>query len=77
MKDMPISKFKAQALQLIEDVAETREGLVITKRGKPLAQVIPYQGPSAKPRPGRLSGALVFEKDIVSPLEEKLWEAIR
>jgi prevent-host-death family protein len=77
MKTMPISKFKAQALQVIDDVATTRESLIVTRRGKPVAQVIPYQGPSVKPRPGKLSAYLVFEKDIVSPLEGEMWEATR
>lgn len=77
MKTMPISKFKALALQVIDDVATTRESLIVTKRGKPVAQVIPYQGPSVKPRSGRLSAYLVFEKDIVSPLEREMWEANR
>ena len=77
MKSMPISKFKAEALQVIEDIATTRDSLVITKRGKPLAQVIPYQGPSVKPRPGKLSATLVFETDIVSPLESGMWESNR
>lgn len=77
MKTLSISKFKAQALQLIQDVAESREGLVVTKRGKPVVQVIPYSGPPGKPRPGKLSSALVFETDIVSPLDPNLWEAAR
>ena len=72
---MSISEFKAHALRVIEKIARTREHLTITKRGKPIAQVIPYQEQSSKPQAGRLSQYLVFEKDIVSPLGEEIWES--
>ena len=77
MKTIAISSFKAHALQAIGRVASTREGLVITKRGKPLAQVIPCQPASNTPVPGKLAQALIFEKDIVSPLGAEMWEASR
>jgi prevent-host-death family protein len=77
MKSMSISEFKAHALRVIEKIAQTREELTITKRGKPIAQVIPYQEQMSKPKPGKLSQYLVFEKDIVTPLGEGLWEASR
>ena len=47
-------------------VAKTRESVVVTKRGKPLAEVIPFS--TTRPAAGKLSEALVFEKDIVAPL---------
>ena len=77
MKTMAVSLFKAHALQAVGRVARLQERILITKRGKPLAQVVPYQPASRKPVPGRLSEALVFEKDIVSPLGSELWEAGR
>ena len=77
MKTMAISVFKAQALQVVDRVASSREFLVITKRGKPLAQIVPYQSAAKAPVPGKLSEALVFEKDIVSPLKKEMWEALR
>lgn len=77
MKTIPITEFKAHALEMIDQVSKTREGVVITKRGKPVAQVIAYQESTQKPRPGRLSAYLVFEKDIVSPLGADLWESAR
>lgn len=77
MKKMTISAFKAHALQVIDEVAQTKQGLVITKRGKPMAEVVPYRGGTGKPVPGKLSDALVFEKDIVTPLGEAMWDACR
>ena len=77
MKSVGISEFKAHALRAVSLVASSRESLVITKRGKPVAQVVPYLPPSVAPVAGRLSDALVFEKDIVSPLGAGAWEASR
>jgi prevent-host-death family protein len=77
MRSLAISAFKARALELVGKVADDREGLIITKRGRPLAQVLPYQPVGEVPVPGRLAEALVFEKDIVSPLGAEPWEAAR
>ncbi len=75
MKTMGISEFKSHALKVLDQVSKTQEIIVITKRGKPLAQISPYRNAALHPRPGRLADALVFEKDIVSPLGEDMWEA--
>ncbi len=75
MRTLTITDFKAHALQVLGQVAETKEPVVVTKRGKPLAEVIPFAPPSA--RPGKLASALVFEKDIVSPLGSDLWDACK
>lgn len=77
MKRIPISEFKAHALATVDRVARTKDGVIITKRGKPVAQVIPFQQPKSKSRPGSLAHTLVFEKDIVSPLGADAWEATR
>ena len=77
MTSMAISVFKAHALQAVGRVASSRVGIVLTKRGKPVAQVVPYQGSAATLTPGKLSAALVFEKDIVSPLGADIWESAR
>ncbi len=77
MKTMAVSTFKAHALQAVVQVAESKEGIIITKRGKPLVQVIPYQPASTTATPGKLADVMVFEKDIVSPLGPESWEASR
>ena len=75
MRTLGITDFKAHALQVLGQVAETRERVVVTKRGKPLAEVIPYS--QQAPHPGKLADALVFEKDIVTPLGEDMWDACK
>ena len=75
MKTMAISEFKAHALKALNDVAKSQETIIITKRGKPLAQVVPYRLTEMKAMPGKLADAFVFEKDIITPLGEGLWDA--
>jgi prevent-host-death family protein len=75
MKTMAISEFKAHALKALNEVAKSQEAIIITKRGKPLAQVVPYRISAVKATPGKLADAFVFEKDIITPLSEGFWEA--
>jgi prevent-host-death family protein len=79
MKEIGISEFKAHALRMIDEVYKNRDRIIITRRGNPVAEVIPYQGPvdTIDPIPGKLESALVFEDDIVSPLGPESWEAAR
>ncbi len=77
MKTMAITEFKAYALKVVDQVAKSNESLVITKRGKPLAELIPYRKPEEKHVPGKLADTLVFEKDIVTPLGQDIWEACK
>jgi prevent-host-death family protein len=77
MKTMGISEFKTHALRILDQVAKTQEIIVITKRGKPLAQITPYQPLNIEHKPGRLSNTLVFEDDIISPLGEDMWDVCK
>ena len=74
MKSMAISDFKARALRILDEVARSRESVLITRRGKPLARVVPCDE-EERDQPGMLAETLVFEGDIVSPLGEDMWEA--
>lgn len=77
MKTMAITKFKEYALKVVDQVSKSNESVVITKRGKPLAELIPYRNSEKKPVPGKLASTLVFEKDIVEPLGSDIWEAAK
>jgi len=77
MQTMGISQFKSHALKILDQVAKTKEIIIITKRGKPLAQIIPYRDSISNHTPGKLADALVFENDIVSPLGEEMWDACK
>jgi prevent-host-death family protein len=68
MKDIPISKFKAQCLGLIEQVHKTRQPLRITRHGRPVAEVVPA-GPDRKRKfVGDMVGTIEILGDIVSPI---------
>lgn len=77
MKTMAISEFKAHCLQVFSNVARTKESVIVTKRGKPLVEVIPFRNNDRTPTPGKLAHTLVFEKDIVSPLGKSAWSACK
>ena len=77
MQTMGISRFKSHALKILDQVAKTQEVIVITKRGKPLAQLIPYRNLILNHKPGKLADALVFENDVVSPLDEEMWDTCK
>ena len=74
MKTMAISQFKTHALKVIDQLSHNHESIIVTKRGKPLALITPYQDSSKKIKPGQLSNTFVFEENIVSPLDEDMWE---
>jgi prevent-host-death family protein len=68
MRDVPISKFKAKCLGLIEQVNKTRQPLRITRHGIPVAEVIPA-GPDRKRKfVGDMVGTAEIVGDIVSPI---------
>lgn len=77
MQTMGISQFKSHALKVLDQVAKTQKTIIITKRGKPLAQITPYQMPVSKQIPGQLADTLVFENDIISPLDQNMWDACK
>ena len=77
MKTMNVSDFKARALQVLGQVSATKEPVLVTKRGKPLAEIVPFRSTDETFVLGKLSETLVFEKDIISPLGESLWSASR
>lgn len=74
MPSLPAGMFKAKCLQILDQVASSREAIVITKYGKPVARLVPMP-PENKLR-GALKGSVVMEQDIVSPLDNE-WDAAR
>ena len=70
---MPAGKFKAQCLKLMDEVRDRHCEIVITKRGKPVAKLVPFEDK----RPdifGYAKGSLVILGDIVGPTGE-IWDA--
>jgi prevent-host-death family protein len=68
-------EFKAKCLKLLDEVAEKRKPLVITKYGKAIAQVVPMpvkQGNIV----GAMKGSVTILGDIISPLDVE-WDAMK
>jgi prevent-host-death family protein len=42
-KTIPAATFKARCLAIMDEVASKRESVVITKRGKPVAKLVPVE----------------------------------
>jgi prevent-host-death family protein len=60
------SAFKARCLAILDEVAETGEELVVTKRGKPVARVVPVEEvPSLR---GSVT-FLVSDDELIAPLD--------
>ena len=67
---IPAGEFKAHCLALLDKVARTRRPLIVTKRGKPVAKVVPTETRA----PRNLLGSVKFHGDIVAPILDE-WEA--
>jgi prevent-host-death family protein len=46
MQQITATQFKARCLRLLDEVSETGEPLVITKRGRPVARLEPPEPPA-------------------------------
>ena len=66
-------RFKAKCLKLMDEVRTRREEVVITKRGKPVARLVPCDEKAA-PIYGCMKGTVTILGDVVSPTGEK-WDA--
>lgn len=76
MQTIQASEFKAKCLALMDEVARSGVPLLITKNGKPVAEL---HAPAAVPLPspfGLHKGRAKIVGDIVSPLDVA-WDAAR
>jgi prevent-host-death family protein len=79
MKEVAISEFKAKCLSLLDQVQKTKKPILVTRFGKPVAEVIPAS-PKAQAGDwiGSMKGTFEILGDIVSPADdEQDWEVLR
>jgi prevent-host-death family protein len=69
-------EFKAKCLKLLDQVATDRRPLIITKRGKPVAQIVPMPSEEWIDPVGAMRGSVLWEGDIISPVDVE-WEAMK
>ena len=70
---MPAGKFKAQCLRVMDEVNTKQVSVTITKRGKPIAKIVPITN-HKKTFFGCLAGTVTICADITKPIDEQ-WEA--
>jgi prevent-host-death family protein len=75
MQTIQVSEFKAKCLALVDEVASSGEVLVVTKNGKPVAEVRPFSG-GREGSPFGLHTTLQVLGDIVTPLDTDDWDAL-
>lgn len=71
---IPAGEFKAKCLHLLDEVSQEHIPLIITKRGKPVAKLVPIEDEKPQQIFGYLSGSARIVGDIISSTGEK-WEA--
>src|SRR5207244_6950755 len=67
MKTMPAGEFKARCLRVMEEVKKYRTPVVITKKGKPVAKLVPPDEPR-KDVFGCMAGTIKILGDVESPV---------
>ena len=71
MTSISASRFKARCLALLDEVAEGGGELIVTKRGRPVAKLVPVDDGVS------LRGTVRFEvgdDELAAPLDER-WDA--
>lgn len=69
-RSIPAGEFKAKCLALLDEVRDQHEEIIVTKRGKPVAKLVPIENHG---RPS-LAHMVRFMGDVESPIDVE-WEA--
>ena len=72
-ESIPAGKFKTHCLRLMDEVQQSRGEIVVTKHGKPVAKLVPYEDEPTDVF-GFMKGTVLEYEDIVGPTGE-IWEA--
>jgi prevent-host-death family protein len=63
-KTLSATEFKAKCLKILEELDS--RGIVVTKRGRPIARVTPVSDASSEKFYGAMKGKIVIKGDIFS-----------
>jgi prevent-host-death family protein len=72
--DIPAAQFKAECLKLMDLVQKTRVPVVITKHGRPVAQLAPISLDSESLF-GYMKDTMKIEGDVIAAVDEK-WSVL-
>ncbi len=77
MKSMSAGEFKTHCLRVMEDVRRRREAVLVTKRGVPIAKLVPADEPNLDVF-GCMAGSAEIIGDIEAPVvPAQAWKAGR
>jgi prevent-host-death family protein len=76
-KTVAISELKAHCLRLVDEVARGRRELIVTKRGKPIARVVPLEDVPEDDALARLRGTVLGGDRVEDFDTGVVWEAQR
>ncbi len=77
MEEIQISKFKATCLAVLDRVGKTRKPVLVTRFGKPVAQILPPPSSPAGDWFGAMKGYGEIRGDLVAPAAElSEWEVL-
>lgn len=71
-KQVAAADFKAHCLRLMDEVARQRQPIIITKRGKPVAKLVPVKDEPSDLF-GYMAGTAKICGDIIGPIEDVEW----
>ena len=74
-RTIPAGEFKAKCLKLLDEVQRTGEELIVTKRGKPVARLVPAEQPETDEEILAHARRLLGSVDDVDWELEDDWEA--
>jgi prevent-host-death family protein len=78
MKEVAISEFKAKCLAILEQVQKTKTPIRITRRGKPVAEIVPPTPVRSNDWIGSMKDRMEILGDIISPASDpEDWEVLR
>lgn len=69
---MAAADFKAHCLRLLDEIAQRRRPIIVTKRGKPVAKLVPVESAPIDPF-GCMAGTATICGDIIGPIEDAGW----
>jgi prevent-host-death family protein len=76
-RTVAVSEFKAHCLRLVDEVARQGRGIIVTKRGKPIARLVPIGKVEPAQTLVRLRGTLIGGDTVGDFDTGMLWEAAR
>jgi prevent-host-death family protein len=78
MREVAISEFKAKCLAIVDQVHKTKKPIRITRRGVPVAELVPPTCVAPKDWMGSMKDKMKILGDIVSPASDPDdWEVLR